>query len=347
MSSVKGKTTIIVAATVLATTIFYIDTFVPLGVAGCVPYVLVVLASLFLPYPYAPMVAAIACTAMTYLSMAFLPAGSEWGKVFLNRSLAVFAIWATAILGFLLKREQEQVRQGTDSLQLAMESTNEGTWDWDIQTNHVTFSEAWYKSLGFHPSELEPHLRSWENLVHPEDMPHVQKQLQAHLEGKTSIYECENRLKTKSGIWRWNLDRGKVVARDVHGKPLRMVGIDIDITERKETEQREQLQKTILEKIVVGKHSQPDILKDLCLQIEWILPSCICSIMLLDETTGVLKVGAVPSGGDSACAILDGLIPGEFAGACGTAVRIRGKGSLLKIRTSTRAGNLFGKPPGP
>ena len=319
MSSAIGKTTIIWVATGLAATIFYFDTFVPLGVAGCVPYVLVVLASLLLPYPSAPVVAAIVCTGLTYLSIGFLPDGSDWGKIFLNRSLAVFAIWATAILGLRLKREKEQVREGHESFQLAMEATNEGTWDWDLRTNHVTFSEAWCKSLGFQPNEIEPHLRSWENLVHPEDMPHARQQLQAHLKGTTSAYECENRLKTKSGTWRWNINRGKVVARDETGKPLRMVGVDIDISDRKQAEQRESLQKSVLEKIVVGKHSQADILNELCVQVERMIPSSICSIMLLDENTGILKVGAVPSGGQTACAILDGLVPGQFAGACGTA----------------------------
>ena len=323
MSSAIGKTTIVLVATALAGTIFYFDTFAPLGVAGCVPYVLVVLASLLLPYPYAPVVAAIVCTGLTYLSMEFLPAGSDWGKILLNRSLAVFAIWATAILGLRLKREKEQVREGHESFQLAMEATNEGTWDWDLRTNHVTFSEAWCKSLGFHPNDIEPYLHTWENLVHPEDMPNLRKQIHSHLKGNTPIYECENRLKTKSGTWRWNLNRGKVVTRDDHGSPLRMVGFDIDITERKQAEQRQTLHKTVLEKIVMGKHSQSDILTELCLQVEQILPLSICSIMLLDEKTGILKVGAVPSGGQTACAILDGLVPGQFAGACGTAVHTR------------------------
>ena len=126
MSSAIGKTPIVLVATVLAGTIFYFDTFAPLGVAGCVPYVLVVLASLLLPYPYAPVVAAIVCTGLTYLSMEFLPAGSDWEKIFLNRSLAVFAIWATAILGLRLKHEKEQVREGNEVIPISDGSNQRG-----------------------------------------------------------------------------------------------------------------------------------------------------------------------------------------------------------------------------
>jgi len=60
--------------------------------------------------------------------------------------------------------------------------------------------------------------------------------VQDHFEGRTSVYECENRLRMKSGEYRWNLDRGKVVERDKNGAPLRMVGTDADITGRKQAE---------------------------------------------------------------------------------------------------------------
>ena len=85
-------------------------------------------------------------------------------------------------------------------------------------------------------SEIESNVNFWKNIIHPDDELKVIKALKAHLEWQTTLYDCENRLRMKSGEYRWNLGRGKVVARDPDGKPLRMVGTDTDITERKQAE---------------------------------------------------------------------------------------------------------------
>ncbi len=129
-----------------------------------------------------------------------------------------------------------ELRKSEERLKLTFEATSEGIWDWNIKTGEVFFSSQWFQSLGYEPNELPRHVDTWKNLVHPEDIPEVMEKLNAHLEGKTEVYECENRLKTKSGSWRWNLDRGKVVARDADGHPIRMVGTDADITQRKKIE---------------------------------------------------------------------------------------------------------------
>jgi PAS domain S-box-containing protein len=119
----------------------------------------------------------------------------------------------------------------------ALEATTDGFWDWNLETDEVFFSDTWLESLGYTPGDLKFHLNTWKSLVHPADMPKVMEVLAPHLEGKTSFYQCENRLLTKSGHWRWNLDQGKVVKRDANGNPLRMVGSDTDITEWKKSEE--------------------------------------------------------------------------------------------------------------
>jgi len=90
--------------------------------------------------------------------------------------------------------------------------------------------------LGYSLKEIEPHIHTWEKLIHPDDMPGVMEALTAHLEGKTPFYENEHRLLTKAGEWIWALDRGKVFERDKDGKPLRAAGTHLDITERKRAE---------------------------------------------------------------------------------------------------------------
>ena len=134
------------------------------------------------------------------------------------------------------RRAAAAVRESEKRLAYALEAASEGLWDWNIKTGAMYYSPIWTESLGYAPGEVPPHVSFWESIVHPDDMPQVRQALQAHLEGKTRFYRCENRLRMKSGAYRWNVDRGKVVEWDADGTPLRMVGTDTDITERKQAE---------------------------------------------------------------------------------------------------------------
>jgi PAS domain S-box-containing protein len=134
------------------------------------------------------------------------------------------------------KRAENALRESEERLTHALDATTEGVWDWNIRTGEVLFSPRWMASLGYSPEDVPPHVSFWERLVHPEDLPRVREALHNHFEGRTPFYECENRLRMKTGEWRYNLDRGRVVEWDAEGKPLRMVGTDADITERKRAE---------------------------------------------------------------------------------------------------------------
>ncbi len=134
------------------------------------------------------------------------------------------------------KRGELALRASENRLQLVLDATSEGIWDWNVATGEVFFSQRWLENLGYGPDDLAPHISSWQRLVHPDDWQRVAERLRDHFEGRMPVYECEDRLLSKAGVYRWNLDRGKVVARDVGGHPLRMVGVDIDITARKEAE---------------------------------------------------------------------------------------------------------------
>jgi len=111
-----------------------------------------------------------------------------------------------------------------------------GLWDRDIPSGHLTFNQRWTEMLGYALEEVEPHERSWQRLIHPEDLQRVTSALDAHLQGVTPFYEIEHRLRTKDGGWKWVLTRGSVVQRDESGRPLRVSGTHIDLTDRKRTE---------------------------------------------------------------------------------------------------------------
>ena len=135
------------------------------------------------------------------------------------------------------KQREQELEELTERLDLAVRGANLGVWDWDIQTDDVTFNEQWAAMLGLSLAEVEPTIESWEERVHPDDMAHVEAALEAHMAGEADLYDCEHRMLTASGDWKWIRDVGEVVERNDDGEPARAVGIHIDITEQKEIEQ--------------------------------------------------------------------------------------------------------------
>ncbi len=132
---------------------------------------------------------------------------------------------------------QEALKESKERLELALRGGDMGTWDWDVRTDEVKYDRRWAEMVGYTLEEIEPHIETWESLVHPEDLKGVYKKLKAHLDGKTDFYRAEFRMKHKSGEWVWILDRGRVFRRDMDGNPLRVCGIHLDITRRKQAEQ--------------------------------------------------------------------------------------------------------------
>jgi PAS domain S-box-containing protein len=118
----------------------------------------------------------------------------------------------------------------------AIEGTGDGLWDWNIEDNTVFFSVRWKEMLGFSEDEVGNGIDEWESRIHPEDKPKVLEDVQAYLDGNKSYYNNEHRVRCKDGRYKWILDRGMVVNRSPDGKPLRMIGTHIDISQSKQTE---------------------------------------------------------------------------------------------------------------
>lgn len=137
-----------------------------------------------------------------------------------------------------LRTSETALRISEERLALALDSGSDGLWDWDVATGKVWFSDRSQTMLGYEPGEIEGHVRSLIRLTHPNDIEQSRRQLADHIEGKTKIYECEQRVRNKSGAYTWVLSRGKIVARDATGAPLRIVGTQIDIAARKQAEQQ-------------------------------------------------------------------------------------------------------------
>ncbi|TKX85769.1 PAS domain S-box protein [Halorubrum sp. SS5] len=134
------------------------------------------------------------------------------------------------------ERGASRLERTQTRLELAIEGANLGVWDWDMRTDEVQFNDKWAEMLGHRVTELEPHLDTWEQRVHPADLDAVEAALEAHIEGETPYYDTEHRMRTADGDWKWIRDIGKVVERDDTGEPVRAVGIHLDIDEQKQRE---------------------------------------------------------------------------------------------------------------
>ena len=145
------------------------------------------------------------------------------------------------------KEARQALRESEERLELALSGGALGLWDSHLPTGRVVFNDRWGQMLGYDTGEIEHRVGAWERLLHPEDAPRVLQTFEDHLAGYTPHYECEYRLRTKAGHWKWILSRGKVVERDAHGNPVRVTGTHLDVEQRKRTEEaRRQAEQALL-----------------------------------------------------------------------------------------------------
>lgn len=137
------------------------------------------------------------------------------------------------------KEAEAALRESEERLRLVLEASELGFWDWDIPSGLVRRNERWATMLGFSEDDIPDTVREWSDLIHPEDRSAALQSIQDHLDGKTAIHSLEYRMRTKAGESQWIVDRARIVRRDAEGKPLRMCGTHIDVTDRKQREEKD------------------------------------------------------------------------------------------------------------
>jgi diguanylate cyclase (GGDEF)-like protein/PAS domain S-box-containing protein len=198
---------------------------------------------------------------------------------------------------------------------LAMRGANDGLWDWNLETDEVYYSPRWKNMLGYEENELENKLDSWARLVHADDKDSVLKKVQDYLEGRTHAFEVEMRMHHKDGREVFVLSRAFLVTRESDGKPVRLVGTHVDITERKKAEAFDSQNNKILEMIAIG-HAASDIYDAIALMYEARHPGLRCSMLELSNNR-LMHCGA-PSLPKEYCDAVHGLENGPSVGSCGT-----------------------------
>ena len=132
---------------------------------------------------------------------------------------------------------EDNLRETSEQLSLALEGSRIGLWDWKVPAGETTYSERWAEILGYSLAELTPTtLDTWMRLTHPDDLKRANELIQKHFSGELPFYESVIRMRHKDGHWVYVLDRGRVTERDPAGSPLRMIGTHTDISKQKEAE---------------------------------------------------------------------------------------------------------------
>ncbi|MGK7295983.1 MAG: PAS domain S-box protein [Candidatus Wenzhouxiangella sp. M2_3B_020] len=136
-------------------------------------------------------------------------------------------------------RTEQALKDSEERLSLALEGAKLGMWDWDLEREKLSFNKIAERMLGFESGEIAFRTDSVMALAHPKDRPALIDEMEAHLRGARPFFEIDARMRRKSGEYLWTNLRGRVTERD--GKrPLRVTGILIDISRRKELEREMQ-----------------------------------------------------------------------------------------------------------
>jgi PAS domain S-box-containing protein len=144
------------------------------------------------------------------------------------------------------KRFTDELAESEQRFKLIAAASSDIFWDWDLVTNKVWWNDNLYKSFGYALEEIKPDIESWTSRIHPEDAERVEQAISNVIKSGTVSYADEYRFRRGDGSYADILDRGEVL-RDHSGKAVRMVGVMMDISRRKRTEQELQQSKEAAE----------------------------------------------------------------------------------------------------
>ncbi|WP_300322134.1 response regulator [Accumulibacter sp.] len=109
--------------------------------------------------------------------------------------------------------------------------------DWHLGEGRIESGRGWKTLLGYAEDELADSITAWRKLAHPEDLKAFNAVVAAHAQGKSPVVQSMCRMRTRAGHWKWLLLKGRIVAHDRNGQPLRMLLLQRDITDFKRAEE--------------------------------------------------------------------------------------------------------------
>lgn len=154
------------------------------------------------------------------------------------------------------KNLETALSESTERWRFALEGSNQGVWDWNVETGEVYFSQQWKAMIGFGDDDAIHTREEWIQRVHPDDMGDWLEDVERHFRGESPIIINEHRIRHSDGSYLWIVERGKMMSQTQDGEPLRIVGTHIDITERKRAQ--EMLEKAARTDMLTGLSSRMD-----------------------------------------------------------------------------------------
>lgn len=143
----------------------------------------------------------------------------------------------------VVEHELEKVRQAVVALQgsekrlsFALEGSNSGIWDWNLNTGDVYFDKHYFTMAGYAPDEFPHKFEEWRSRVHPEDILNAENAINSYLNNDSDRYSVEFRFLKKNATWMWVLGQGRIFEYDEQKRPVRFSGTHLDITSLKHAE---------------------------------------------------------------------------------------------------------------
>ena len=144
---------------------------------------------------------------------------------------------ARAYIEAVLRKRSEHAKETSEKrLNLALDSANEGLWDYFPRNKQIYYSPNWFVMLGYQANEFPNTLETWSTLTHPDDLPILEKALEKAANGSVTGFGIEIRMLSKRGGWRWIQTRGRSVESEAGGMVVRIVGTLSDISKYKQVE---------------------------------------------------------------------------------------------------------------
>ncbi|MFZ6871677.1 PAS domain-containing protein [Undibacterium sp. Di27W] len=179
------------------------------------------------------------------------------------------------------KLTEQKLQAAERQRRLVMKASNQGLYDINLQTGEGSFSPEYLQMLGYEPGDFSTPQQFWDYFwgtgVHPDDVPHLKHAYKNHATTQGNAdYHAEFRQRNRAGEWRWIMSLGSIVEWDSKGKPLRMVGTHIDITERKQTEEMLRHNQELLE-------ANKNRYKELARELEILITNAPVGIMFVSD----------------------------------------------------------------
>lgn len=134
------------------------------------------------------------------------------------------------------KKASAAIKKSEERLNLAVEATNLGYWDWSLEDDKVYYSPIYFNMLGYAPGELPQELNTWKVLLHEDEREKTIQFVEHFIKSGKNTFDIEFRLRCKDGSYKWISSGGQVVDRDEQGNVKRLIGTHKDISESRRNE---------------------------------------------------------------------------------------------------------------